>query len=878
MLRLLCTLFASILWTAAHAQSVIINEVVSSNSSGIEDEDGDRPDWIELYNPGSASINLSGYGLSDDFKSPFKWRFPLKLIPARGFLTILASGKNRTNSARLHTNFRLSASGETVILTRPDSQVVDIVHTPSLLPDFAYGRQPDGSSNLLYLATPTPSAQNRSASGRALLHPPICSHEAGWYDNALDISLVSSDLDAAIHYTLDGAEPSLESPLYTVPIRIVDRNRESNGISLIQGTSTNNQHTDGWKPPKGLVRKLTVVRARAFRDDALPSQITTKSFAIGPATNSGLPVISLSVAPAELFDFNRGIYMLGQFFYAWRNAHPTEVLTGHSPANYTQRGPDWERPAYLEFFNPARQLEFGTEIRLDIQGQSSRSFRQKSLGIKTRPDPINYPIFPGLRRHGDGTSLLQFSHLRLRNSGNDWVYTMFRDALCHRLADGLGFDTEAYRPALVFLDGEYWGLHNIREQRDAQYLASHYGVRETDAVICSGDGSLVEGPAGANQPFLNLREFIRTHELSVAANFEKVAQQIDIRNFILYHAACIYFGNADWPHNNVNLWRDRSGSVNGGAVSPRDGRWRWMLFDCDLAYGHPWTGGVSDPTLAAVLSPSGRVGLGTDAGWSTLLFRGLMQNPEFRQEFINTSADLLNSWFRESRAVATVESMRSVIAPAMPEHFARWQTQAPTNMWTNEVKVLTSFARQRPIVLRQQYVVEMHLAGYTTLTVDVSDPAAGRVRVNQLTIDATLPGVEAAPYPWRGWYFREVPVELEALANPGWEFGRWEVSPQPQNPAPDPTARISLTDPANWKAIFVPARPRIVKISSISPNRLRADMQGTPNHSYRVETSPDLIGWISAGVVAMDSAGLSSFEWNLSAVERLRFLRLVATP
>ena len=537
------------------AQSVVINELVSSNHTGLEDEDGDRPDWIELYNPGSAAINLAGYGISDEAKSPFKWRFPRRLLAAHGFLVVFASGKDRTNSTRLHTSFRLAAIGETVILSRPDGQVLDQVRLPGLPPDIAFGRQPDGASTLRFLATPSPAAPNLSASGNAALKAPSFSQPAGFYANSLTLELHSSDPDTHILYTLDGSEPNALSARYEHPFSVVDRSSEPNGISMISGTSTNNQHTDGWKAPKGLVRKITVIRARAYREGALPSPTVGHSYAIGPATNAGLPVISLSLAPESLFDFDRGIYMLGRTFVDWRRSHPSEVLTGHTPANYTQRGPDWERPALLEYFDPAGALAFSRDVRLDIQGQSSRSFRQKSLGVKTVAGAIPYELFPGLRRHGDGTPLHEFQHLRLRNSGNDWAYTLFRDALCHRLAEGLGIDTEAYRPVIVFLNGEYWGIHNIREQHDADYLHSHYDVPKEQAVICSADGSLVEGPTNANQSFLDLRHYLETHDLSVPVNYELVTRQIDIRNFIRYHAACVYFGNADWPHNNLQVWR-----------------------------------------------------------------------------------------------------------------------------------------------------------------------------------------------------------------------------------------------------------------------------------------------------------------------------------
>lgn len=861
------------------AQSVVINEVVSRNQEGLEDQDGDRPDWMELYNPGGAAINLAGYGLSDDPGKPFKWRFPRVLIPSRGFLVVFASGKDRTNSAPLHTGFRLSAEGETLVLTRPGGQSHDVFPVPALLNDLAFGRQPDGSSNVWFLATPTPGVANQSLAGRTFLPAPMLSHDAGWYAQDFDLAMSSPEPGVEIRYTLDGSEPTRTSSLYQQPLRIADRRFEPNIFSLVVGTSTNNQHTDGWKPPRGLVRKLKVVRAATFRDDALPGQAEARSYAIGPATNAGLPVLSITLAPSDLFDFDRGIYMLGRVFSDWRRAFPTEVLTGHSPANYTQRGPDWERPAFLEYFHPNGRLGFSRGITLDIQGQSSRSFRQKSLGIKTRGNPISFEVFPGLRRRSDGAPLREFKHLRLRNSGNDWAYTLFRDALAHRLVEGLSLDNEAYQPALVFLEGEYWGIHNIREQQDPQYLASHYGVATRDAVICSAEGALLDGPLGANTPFVELREYVRTHDLADPAVYQEVARRIDLDNFIRYHAACIYLGNADWPHNNLRVWRDRSGEIDGGAAHPRDGRWRYLLFDADLALGHPWSGGISDPTLAAMLSPTGRPEVGGGAGWSTILFRGLIKNSEFRREFINTSADLLNSWFREARVAAEVESLRSAIAPAIPEHLLRWQTQVSSNAWAAQVRVLGTFASQRPIYLRQQYIAELKLAGYAPLTVHVSDPAAGRVRVNRLVIDRDLPGVNAEPYPWRGWYFRGVPVDLEAQPEPGWEFEGWDMTPDGAAPSgAGARLRLALTGPQALTARFIPIRPRLVSLRWVSSSRWQLEVVGGPQRVYRIQSGSRLGQWMEVGQILTDAEGRGRWETQAGSGAGQFFFRVVGMP
>src|SRR6185369_13833301 len=191
-----------------------------------------------------------------------------------------------------------------------------------------------------------------------------------------------------IHFTLDGSEPTTNSPLYAGPVLIRDRSGDSNALSMIPGTATVNQHTDGWFPPNGLVNKVTVVRARAFQSNAWPSSIATHTYFVWTnATQTyALPVVSIALLTNDVFNYTTGIYVLGKIFTDYTNSHPGELLTGHTPANYTQRGNAWERRAHFEYFEPDGSTGFAQNVLVDIQGQSSRSFREKSLGIKARSD------------------------------------------------------------------------------------------------------------------------------------------------------------------------------------------------------------------------------------------------------------------------------------------------------------------------------------------------------------------------------------------------------------------------------------------------------------------------------------------------------------
>lgn len=870
-----------ILWAVvagAWAQPVVLNELVALNETGLEDEDGDRPDWIELFNPGTAAINLAGYGLSDDRDWPFKWVFPRVIIPSRGYLLVFASGKDRTNAAaRLHANFSIRAAGERVGLTRPDRVLVSEVPGRSLPRDVSLGRAPDGGTNLVLLAAPTPGQANPGSGGAGVAAAPEVAERSGHRGAPFLLRPpAGGDPSAVLRFTLDGSEPGPGSSRWGEPILVVDRSPGSNVLAEVSTVATTHEHTDGWKPPAGPVAKAMVVRVRAFREGDLPSPVVTRTFFVG-TNHPGrfrLPVVALATDPRGLFDYDTGIYVLGRVFDAWRAAHPGETINGHTPANYQQRGPDWERPAHLEYFPADGTPALAREVRLEIRGQSSRSFRQKSLGVRFLGEALAGEIFPGLTARGTGQPLRRFGRLRLGNSGNDWPQTMFRDALCHRLVEHGPVDTLAYQPCVVFLNGEFWGLHNLREEQDGAYLEAHYGVPRGELVIAEGEGDLLEGRPGDEASFRQLRAYAATNDLTIPAHYAEVGARMDLDNFIRYQAAEIYFGNADWPRNNIRFWRRRTAGRVPGAAPGHDGRWRWLLYDTDLSYGYAGGPGYGDNTLAWAMDPRGRPPI--EAPWSTLLLRSLLTHPGFRRDFINTLADLLNREFREDRAAAVISAMAEAIAPVIPEHIHRWRTMQDSPAgWTNQVRALRLFASQRPINVRQHVVTAFRLEGYAPLTVEVTPARGGNVRVNSLRLEQPLPGAVpgASPYPWKGIYFKGVPVELEARPAPGFRFVRWADG---EDGAAGPRRELAVSGPRTVTAVFEPDPPRLVDWRVSAGGGWSVAVQGPPGSRWQLEGSPDLDRWQAEGSLVLDATGAVRVGGQLPPGETVRFLRLRA--
>ncbi len=878
-----------------HAGGIVINEVCAENDRSLRDQDGDTPDWLELYNNSSDPADLSGWGLSDNAAQPLKWTFPSgTVIPGRRHLLVFLSDKNRAVAgAPLHTNFQLKAAGEAVFLTKTDLTGADSAAAVHLRDDVTYGRFPNGTGAWKFFTVPSPGKTNSlfPAWDSIVFDKPEFSVRGGYCAAAQSLTLSSFEQGVTIRYTLDGSAPQPASPEYTAPLTITTRAGQANVLSMISGTATANQHTDGWKPPIGEVRKATVVRTRAFRAGAPPGPVGTQTYFIGAdgPRSDALPVLSITSAPAGLFDYNQGIYMLGKIFDDYVAAHPDEPLTGHTPANYTQRGNNWEREAHLEWVEPwpvngapgalAGTRAWGEPIGLDIQGQSSRSFRQKSFGVKSRgtagtDDSIGYDIFPGLTKRGDGTPLQDFRHLRLRNYGNDWDYAMMRDSFAARLCRDLGTDVMSSRPASIYLDGEYWGILEVRENQDGRYLQAHFEFDDDDAIILYGHGGLERGNPGEELAYTELLDYCAKHNLANQADYDYVAARVDVEECLRYFLSEIWLANADWPQNNIRVWRRRMAVNDPREGRGRDGRWRWFMFDVDLGIGHPWSAGYTENTLGVALTPNGRPSV--PQTWGTQVLRSLLQNPAARNEFIQTAATLLNSRFSNAAAVTLVNQMEAELLPGLDEHRRRWQPAfGSVAGWQGHVNIIRTFAQQRAAQMRQHFISQYALT-QAALTMDVDNGHAerGSIRVMGLPFGAGVPGAPESVFPWTASWFAGIPIQIEAVSQPGWIFTGWTgiagTSPQ---------ASLSLSGPASITAHFIAVAPVPVSLTLLPGDTLvRAEFTGTPLAPYKVQTSTDLAAWADAATFTTDAGGSGSTDVAVPPGARRMFVRAAAVP
>jgi hypothetical protein len=393
----------------------------------------------------------------------------------------------------------------------------------------------------------------------------------------------------------------------------------------------------------------------------------------------------------------------------------------------------------------------------------------------------------------------------LRNAGNDWGFAHFRDGLVHRLVEHLALDVQAFRPVILFLNGEYWGIHSLRERQDSAYLHTHYGIR-ADAV------DMLELPddisEGSNTHYRATLDYIETHGVTTRAGYAHVQTLLDIDNFIDYNIVEIFSGNTDWPHNNAETWRYQTDKYAPDVPFGLDGRWRWFVTDMDFAFGggvHFETGGGEEVEphqrnmLLWATSPDGN----GHGAWSTFLLRSLLANETFRHKFINRFADLLNTAFVPERVLTVIEEIAGSLAPEMPEQIRRYQRPASMTAWKNEVESIRRFARMRPAVQRQHIVEFFGLGGTATVELKLSHPHAGAIRINSLLIDTKTVGITGNPYPWQGIYFQSVPVQITAVPRFGYRFAGWEGIDNGELTAAE-SLEISLTQALSLTAHFEP--------------------------------------------------------------------------
>ena len=658
--------------TVLNAQDIKLNEIVASNDGSFLDEDGESKDWVEIYNPSSEPVYLEGYTLSDTEGNPHKWTFPDVVIPAQGYKVIFCSDKNRYTEP-MHTNFKISSSGEPIILSNADGEVIDYLPPTPVSKGFALAKICAGECYWEILPESSPGVDNFSVSLVAYSVP------SGIDPDDIELALTHS-WGHEIRYTIDGSIPDINSDLYTQPIVLSDVNQAPE-LSYISTSPY-------WTAPSGEIAQVNVIRARSFQNGIPSSPPFSKTYGVG---NEALemfetyPVFSIQTDSDSLFDPELGIYVPGNDYVA---SNP------QWSGNYFNRGPEWEREVHIEYFENGLST-WSHEIGLRIHGGKSRNAPQKSLRLYARSElgaaNFNHPFF-------ETKDTRRYDKLLLRAHFGCWNKTAIKDGVSAYITRDLDFESQHVRPCIVFVNGEYWGLFAIRDRMDTHFIEEEFGTeRDSVDIILNGSGNNPEADSdwgivyGDNIHYLALLDFLENNDMGLEENYAYVSTQLDISSAIDYYIAEIYFAQRDWPSNNYKLWR-------GGG----DSKWRFLFFDLDSGWGYQ---GPVHNTLLYAAHPSGTTIYNTP--YATFLFRKLLDSPLFAEAFQHRYGCLLNSELSKDTIDLALDKFVDMYTPGMPNQIKRWNNNASMVAWMGRVNSkLYSFN-----AARRNYAVQ-HVSTY----------------------------------------------------------------------------------------------------------------------------------------------------------------------
>lgn len=429
----------------------------------------------------------------------------------------------------LHANFKLSKTGETIVLSDSSGNVLDQKYTGNMPVDVSYGRSSNGASTWCWFSPPTPSASNNTSTCYSgFSNPPNFSIAAGFYPGPKLLSLSTSPANAVIRYTTDGNTPTLSSPIYV--------------SSLSIDTSQ-------------------TIKAKAYAPGLVPSDVVTNTYFIDEDFH--LPVFSVCTDSNNLWDDSTGIYVLGN------HASTTYPYKG---ANYWQ---DWEKAVSVEYYDKQKNRAFQFDAGFKINGNYSRTKPQKSfefvLDNNYGLESLDYPLIE------EKTNISSYDGFILRNAGTDWNVVHYRDGLMQRIMKNTHTGYLGYEPCELFLNGRYWGVYEIRDNDNHSYVKNNFGYKKSEIdLLFEGGGIKIKD--GSDTGFYNMYNYAITANPVDSSFYAKMNSMFDMDNYMDYFIAETYYVNNDWIgdwSNNIKLWRPHTPG----------GKWKYILYDLDFGMG-----------------------------------------------------------------------------------------------------------------------------------------------------------------------------------------------------------------------------------------------------------------------------------------------------
>ncbi|MCU0435152.1 MAG: CotH kinase family protein [Bacteroidia bacterium] len=720
--------------TISRAQ-LFINEYSCANINGQADNFGEYHDWFEIYNAGTAAVNLAGYYITDNDNNLTKWQIPSGSVSAGGVTRIICSGRGIIFSGWIHAGFKLTqCKPEEIVISDASGTMLDSVKLRRHQQGHSWGRTTNGANTWNIFTNPTFGASNNTGTPfQPYATTPVLSQQPGFYNSSISVTITSPDPNVTIRYTTDGSEPIPTSPVYSAAINIAT---------------------------------TQVVRARAF------------------SSTAGIP--------ASFIETNT---------YFINSAHTVAVLSicGEGLPDLMVQG-NWndEPVTALEYFDKTGVMRTEVTGNSNKHGNDSWAYDQRGIDFVSKDqfgynDALDWKLFR--RKDRD-----EFQKIIIKAAAND-NYPFenggahIRDAYCHNLSQqaGLAMDERTWEPCIVYMNGQYWGVYEIREKVDDHDFTDYYYDQSEENLqflkTWGATWSEYGGPQ-AQTDWNTFVNFVTTNNMTVQANFDYVDSVYNWKSLIDYMILNSVVVSADWLNWNTAWWRGMD--PNGDKK-----KWRYTLWDNDATFGH-YINYTGIPDVSANADPCNPETLSDPGGQGHIpILNALLVNETFKQYYVNRYVDLMNTTFSCDSLLGLLDTMIAEIAPEMPRQIQRWGGSMAG--WQANVTALRNFIQTRCTALVQGMMDCYDLTGPYEIILEVQPPGAGTIQLNSLDLDV---------FPWTGSYFGGIPIILQTEpTSPLYIFDYWEMVNIPSPNAQSDSITTDLTQAdriiAHYKTVEV---------------------------------------------------------------------------
>ena len=729
-MRQILLILTTFMCTGLSAQTLVINELMQSNVETIMDDIKEFPDsWVELYNPTDAAINLKDYKIGTKDKASKAWQLPDKTVEAKGYIIIYCDKEGLENN-RLHTDFRLESGKDGNLYLFKGSEIVDKVEAMAKMPapDIAYGRETDGGETWGYELKPTPGALNEGGVVKAkqILGAPVFSEKGRVSTSNTTINLTLSLPDSApegavIRYTTDGSEPIATSKQYTAAINIT---------------------------------KTTVIRAKVFCEGWLSPVSSAQSYIFHPREMT-LPLFSVLTNDRYLNSEEIGLF---------KNNNSKEDKKLH----------DWRRPVNIELFTAkGKQSIFNQLSETRIQGGASRANALKSMVFyaNKRFDPnhkrFSYEFFPDQK-----PGITEFKSFSLRDGGNDFGDLYFRDLIIQRtMASHTDLDWQAGHSAVLYINGQYMGMLNIRERSNEDNVYSNYdGLEDLDMVeigheqingVNMFEEELKEGTADFYNAF-------KAFYSEKGHTLEEYNQWMDVSEYLNVAVMNLFYGNNDWPGNNTVFWCPNDKDKDSGLPKI----FRVIVKDTDFGLG--LYGKQNSYNMIDLLyHPENH----QNDAWAytepaTRLLKNMLEDPDILNMFIDKCCVFMGDFMNGK---GTGEIIDIIKAEALEEFVAHRDKYDPGWGWwpkdnrteiTNKFNDAKNWAEGRP----------EHFYKHISNKWNLGTPIALKINQSKQNVDITVNGINLSENTFNGKFFANRELTITGTAPEGQVVKGWRLS------------------------------------------------------------------------------------------------------